>query len=358
MEKIKENIIKYKYHISGFLVLILCSLIYNKLKSNTEDEIKEETKNIIKKNEDKLMFDMIYEEFKKLNKSLIKLNPSLIKDKEKTEFYDKLFKKDIIKKLILIDSLSISESINYNTSNYKITFGKDGFADVYKNVIGFRLVKATLPNMAYQVDKNNSKFIVNTGSPNPLNLTEGSYNFINLGYHIEDIINTISGLNVTVIPNISTFKYEISGNINFKFEWKSSNSLSYKLFGANLTDNDEAIFYTENNIYKWSSKNIVDQTKHFVDLVIPEIPSISTKKSLIGRDVIDRIPLTTPSGSLVYYFSPVTEYSSINYFYPVKLSSLTIQLYDHNSNKFYDTKNGNNYFEFELTILNDTSKMN
>ena len=354
MEKIKENIFKYKYHISGIVIILIISIIYGKFKNTEENEIKEETKEIIKNNEDKLMFDMIYSEFKKLNKSLIKLNPTLIKDKEKTEFYDKLFKKDITKKLILIDSLSIAQTDNYNTSDYKITFGKDGFADVYKNVIGFRLVKATLPNMAYQVDKNNNTFIV-VNHPQ-LNLTEGSYNFINLGYHIEDVLNSISGQTFTVIPNISTFKYEIISDMTFTFNWKSTNSLSYKLFGASLIDNDNAKQDSTN--YKWSSKNIVDQTKHFVDLVIPEIPSISTKKSLIGRNVIDRIPLTTPSGSLVYYFSPVTEYSSINYFYPVKLSSLTIQLYDHNSNKFYDTKNGNNYFEFELTILNDTSKMN
>ena len=69
------------------------------------------------------------------------------------------------------------------------------------------------------------------------------------------------------------------------------------------------------------------------------------------RNIIDRIPLNNTSGSLAYYRSPEAEYQSQNYFYPIKLSSLSVQLYDNDSNKLYDSSNGDNYFEFEITIV-------
>jgi len=37
----------------------------------------------------------------------------------------------------------------------------------------------------------------------------------------------------------------------------------------------------------------------------------------------------------------------------MKLSSLRIQLFDDNGNK-YDSNNGDNYFEFEITIVENT----
>jgi hypothetical protein len=96
-----------------------------------------------------------------------------------------------------------------------------------------------------------------------------------------------------------------------------------------------------------------NQTKHFVDLVIPEIPDIACKMSS-NKQVVDRIPLNSPSGSLVHYRAPEHELQTNNYFYPIKLSSLTIQLYDNDSSDFYNCENGHNYFEFEITIVKNT----
>jgi len=353
MEKVKESFQKYKYHIATISSLILICLIYNKFKGSTEI-LEEEKKEQIKSNENTEIATMIQTELRKLNKSLLKLNPDIVKEKETNEFYDKLFKKDIIKKAILIDSIGIADDNNtYNTSDYKIDFGIDGFADIYKNVIGFRLVKATLPNIIHQVNDNNNTFIIHASSSDTtVTLTNGSYTFAKLGYHIEDKLNEVmAGFKVT--PNTTIYKYTITQSSSYYFKWKSSNSLAYRLFGADNIDEGSS-FYSSLRTFR----NIVDQTKHFVDLVITEIPSIGCKKNFRGKDVIDRIPMTSPSGSLVYYMAPVTEFSSINYFYPMKLSSLSIQLFDHNSDQLYDSQNGHNYFEFELTILNNTSKLN
>ena len=102
----------------------------------------------------------------------------------------------------------------------------------------------------------------------------------------------------------------------------------------------------------------VDHSIHYADLVIDEIPSIACKMSSKGKQIIARIPFNNSSGGLVYYRSPEGELQTSNYFYPMKLSSLSIQLYDNDSNQLYDSQNGDNYFEFEITLLNDTSKMN
>ena len=58
-------------------------------------------------------------------------------------------------------------------------------------------------------------------------------------------------------------------------------------------------------------------------------------------------------GGLIYYRSPEGELQTSNYFYPMKLSSLSIQPYDDFGNT-YDSSNGDNYFEFEITIIENT----
>jgi len=42
----------------------------------------------------------------------------------------------------------------------------------------------------------------------------------------------------------------------------------------------------------------------------------------------------------------------INYFHPISLDQLTIQLHEHDTNLFYDCQNNDNSFEFEIIMLN------
>ena len=100
-----------------------------------------------------------------------------------------------------------------------------------------------------------------------------------------------------------------------------------------------------------SLPNVIQHGCHFVDLVIPEIPYRACKKNSFGKHIIDRIPLDELSGAMIYYNS----YNPDNYFYPISLNKLTIQLYEDSNNKFYDCQNNDNYFEFEITILNNPS---
>ena len=68
--------------------------------------------------------------------------------------------------------------------------------------------------------------------------------------------------------------------------------------------------------------------------------------------------VTGARGNLISYRSNITEYYSQNYFFPIKLDKISIQLFNESSNFLYDTGNYNNYFEFEVTIIKNTKDFN
>ena len=352
----KEFIEKYKYHIGGSTIgLILLYLVYDMFTKKSDNSIKEpaitfkrDEKEVVKaeiSHEEFLIFmKTLKEQLQNLTQSMMQFNANHIKTHSKyKDFRDKLFTKDIEKKSILIDSVSVNPD---DTSNYIVNFGSDVYGEVFKNVIGFRLVKATVPHTIYNVNDTNKTIIINDGSDKTINLSPGSYTFIQLGNHLQNTINShgsLSGFSVT--NNTNNFKYTISHSSNFIIKWSISGTGSHTLFGFSNSDTINSTSHI--------SDNTADQTKHFVDLVIPEIPSIACKMGS-KKQVIDRIPLNSPSGSLVYYRSPEGELQTHNYFYPMKLSSLTIQLYDNDSTSLYSCNNGHNYFEFEITIVKNT----
>ena len=351
----KEFIEKYKYYIGGSTIgLILLYLVYDTLKkpdNSTKEPIitfKEDKKDVVKaeiSHEEFLLFmKTLKKELQSLTQSMMQFNANHIKNHSNyKDFRDKLFTKDIIKKSILIDSTSVDPD---NTSNYVVNFGSDIYGEVFKNVIGFRLVKATVPHTLYNVNDINKTIIINDGSDKTINLSPGSYTFVQLGNHLQNTINSHSSLSgFSVTSNSTNFKYTISHSSSFIIKWSSSGLGSYTLFGFSNSDTSSSTSHT--------SVTAVDQTKHSIDLVIPEIPSIACKMGS-KKQVIDRIPLNSPSGSLVYYRSPEAELQTHNYFYPMKLSSLNIQLYDNDSTNLYDCNNGHNYFEFEITIVENT----
>jgi hypothetical protein len=355
----KEFIEKYKYHIGGSTIgLILLYLVYDMFTKKPDNSTKEpiikfkrDEKEVVKaeiSHEEFLIFmKTLKEQLQNLTQSMMQFNANNIKTHSKyKDFRDKLFTKDIVKKSILIDSVSVNAT---KTNNYVVNFGGDVYGEVFKNVIGFRLVKATVPNTAYTINSTNNTIVFNASSGGAFQdhdviLNPGSYTFVQLGNHLRNSINLQGLSGFTVTSNTTNFKYTIShSSTPFSIKWSASNSNT--LFGFS---NNDTINYASH-----TSENAVDQTKHFVDLVIPEIPSIACKMGS-KKQVIDRIPLNSPSGSLVYYRSPEAELQTHNYFYPMKLSSLTIQLYDNDTTNFYECNNGDNYFEFEITIVKNT----
>lgn len=348
----KEFIEKYKYYIGGSTIgLILLYLVYDMfIKQSTKEPIitfKEDKKEVVKaeiSHEEFLLFmKTLKNELQSLTQSMMKFNANNIKThSEYKDFRDKLFTKDIVKKSILIDS----ESVKANpTNNYVVNFGYDIYGEVFKNVIGFRLVKATVPHSLYNVDSTNNQLEVsyNGAVSVPITITPGRYTFKEIANVLKQKLNELisgAGGSFNVFTDQSTFYYTISADNNFTINFTSSKDL----LGFSLDSVSDSSTYT--------SDKHPNQTKHFVDLVIPEIPSIACKMGSI-KQMIDRIPLNSETGSLVYYRSPEAELQTHNYFYPMKLSRLNIQLYENDSNTPYNS-DGHNYFEFEITIVKNT----
>jgi len=264
---------------------------------------------------------------------------------------NKYFTPELSRIRILIDSKNVDHTINHTTSNYTIQFdGNDannatsGYGN-FDNVIGFRLIKAMIPNSIYTVNDNNRNIIIklSTGSDVSINLTQSSYTFNELGDHLISTLNGHASLSgFTIIKDTKTLKYTINNSTSFRIKWSISSGSAYRLFGFfNIDDTTDATSYTSNNV--------VQQNIHFVDLVIPEIPYIACKRNSNGKNIIDRIPLNEISGSLVSYSSDI---NLDNFFYPINIDKLNIQLYEDTNDTFYDCQNNDNSFEFELTILN------
>ena len=352
----KEYIEKYKYHIGGSAIgLILLYLVYDMFNTKKDSSTKEPTITFKKDKKEVVKAEISHEEFlifmktlkeqlQNLTQSMMQFNANHIKTHSKyKDFRDKLFTKDIEKKSILIDSVSVNAN---PTNNYVVNFGGDVYGEVFKNVIGFRLVKATVPHSLYNVDNTNNELVVsyNSGTSVSITITPGQLTFKEIANVLKQNLNSsipaASG-SFNVIPTNNTFYYTISADNNFTINFTDG---SKKLLGFSQDSVSGSSIYT--------SDKHPDQTKHFVDLVIPEIPSIACKMGS-KKQVIDRIPLNSETGSLIYYRSPEAELQTHNYFYPMKLNSLNIQLYENDSNTPYNS-DGHNYFEFEITIVKNT----
>ena len=276
-------------------------------------------------------------------------------DQEKAEDYqqnrNQLFTPEISKIRILVDSKNITHTTtSHDTSNYTVQLnGNDttnstaGFGN-YNNVIGFRLIKAIVANSFYRVNDNNNIInFMHGGSLHTATLTPGAYTFSELATEIKNQMNTAVSLSIfTIISDSATLKYTITSSSG-GFYFQKSNS--WRLLGLfNMDESADAADTTR------VLPNVVDHSIHFVDLVIPEIPYIACKHNMSSKHIIDRIPLDKPAGDMVSYIN--TSDSFMNYFYPINLSKLTIQLYEDTNNDFYDCQNADNSFEFEIISLN------
>ena len=128
------------------------------------------------------------------------------------ENFEKQFKKDIIKKNIIIDTIHMDN----HSSNYIINFGDDNLPEVYKNVIGFRLINAVIPYTFYTVHNNNNIIKIDE-NPEPgtgmktIRLDPGHYTFTQLGEHLQEKIQAEGSpySSFIVNSNENNFKYTI-----------------------------------------------------------------------------------------------------------------------------------------------------
>ena len=270
-----------------------------------------------------------------------------------------LFTKDIEKHSIMVDTKNTS-----NTQKYSYTFNLDGISTnndtggfgLYKNVIGFRLIKATIQNLHYTINDGNSTLkFKESGNTHSINLPKKFYDSEDdIATELQTQMNGVSGYSgATVVYDSNTLKYTISSTPSIELLFSQSTdagSSIYRLLGFNNEDKSTNTTHT--------SDNIADSSIHYVDLVVNEIPYMACKKNPRGKSLIDRIPIDVSRGSLVHYKAPTNDYHTQNYFFPISLSKLTIELFQDSHNIPYYNESSDHFFEFEITMLKNTKLSN
>ena len=358
----------YKYIGIGSVVSILILYLY--FRSGNKQTI------IEKRTDDdtKLLFDKLQKNDKVLKLLLSHTIRYLKRDKYSDKQLldrlnkDSLFNKDYETVRILVDTHNISNkhSNSFNVGNYIFDLvssdnNSTGGFGRYKNVIGFRLIHAIMPNAAYIINKNNNIVVYIVGSETiTLTLKKGYYTLDNLAnaFNESDVIYTgsptpsVAGANKIKTSGISynstTYKFTIntSGSSSFKFVWNTSDKTrkAARIFGFYVNGPS-----TTNIATSQTSDFVPDMSIHYTDLVVDEIPYIACKNNPAGHHVIDRIPLNVDYGSNVSYEPYRDPYQ--NYFLPISLNKLTIKLLEPLHGTPYNPQDSDHSLEFELTMI-------
>ena len=351
--------------VTVFILAILGFIMYRK----TDNTITDNTPKIVIK-EDNIINDYLEKEFSKVLKifsgevrksaqSMVKFNDKFLLQNDYLNFRNSLYTKDIEKHSLLVDTKNICHCTNKHSYIFKLDNNENnetGGLGVFKNVIGFRLVKSTLQNLHYTIHGGNNTFIFEeAGNKHSINLTTKLYDSEDdIAKELENKMNAVSGYSgATVTYDSNTLKYTISSSSSIELlfaDTTNAGSSIYRLLGFNNENKSSNTTHT--------SDNTADSSIHYVDLIVNEIPYMACKKNPQGKSIIDRIPIDTSRSSLVHYRSPETEYFSQNYFYPMTLSQLTIELFEDSHNIPYFNENSDNFFEFEITMLKNTKLSN
>ena len=369
MDFINEN----KYMVGGSLLLLILTIIgYFTFNKNLEFNPSTQQPKIIIK-EDNIINDYLEKEFSKVLKvfsdevkksaqSMVKFNDKFLLNNDYLNFRNSLYTKDIEKHSLLVDTKNLchcKDKHSYIFKLYNNENNETGGLDVFKNVIGFRLIKATIQNLHYTIHGGNNKFNFKVDSNStvyPITLDTKSYDDEeSIATELQTKMNDAVGSGITVSYGRETRKFTInngSGTLSLLFKTTTgAGSSIYRVLGFN---NEDTLFKTD----PYVSDNVSDISIHFVDIVVNEIPYIACKKNPQGKAIIDRIPIDASISGLVHYRAPESDYFAQNYFYPMSLSELTIDIFEDTHNIPYFNENSDNFFEFEVTMLKNTKLSN
>lgn len=227
-----------------------------------------------------------------------------------------------------------------------------------------------IPKSQGWIEENYSQFVtysdrrVYTPDNSTITSNTSSSNYINTPYTFNATFNSSNermiGMNKGSDSNMKglIFKFNYFGGttveddeISILWDYDNVTRGASRLFGfLPRTETSVASKTKETNgdVVLYSNR-LLDISSHFVDLVIPEIPSISCKRNSSGRDIIERIQLKADHGEYLHYRTNETD-KIVSYFTPIKLHRINIQLWTAN-NEVYDTNNSDISFEFEITML-------
>tara|TARA_Y100000768_G_scaffold387576_1_gene379359 strand:+ start:1362 stop:2333 length:972 start_codon:yes stop_codon:yes gene_type:complete len=263
---------------------------------------------------------------------------------------NKYFSPDIRCSRLLIDS---SNHATTDKNNYIVRFDEsenhstEGYG-VYKNVIGFRLISCGIPNRLKHVHSTNNTLSVTVGpKTQTIELDINTYTVATLITELKTKMDTAFSPNKFTITASAegVLTIEETGTTNFSLNFLDSynaNSSIFSLLGFGKKN------YSGENTY--TADNQVKLRTPFIDVIIPEIPYMACKKNPHSKRIIERVSLASESNR--YIFHSPEDYSETNYFTPINLDRITIQLFDEYNKIPYNAKD-DNFFEFEIITMNN-----
>ena len=101
--------------------------------------------------------------------------------------------------------------------------------------------------------------------------------------------------------------------------------------------------------------------EHFLDIIVPNIPYKACIHNSEGKHIISRMCMNKTTDHLINEYE--AEIIKDNYFYPISLDKINIELYHYDTNESSDTTTTiydathHSSFKFRLTILNNLELM-
>tara|TARA_B100001094_G_scaffold169072_1_gene163520 strand:- start:4604 stop:5818 length:1215 start_codon:yes stop_codon:yes gene_type:complete len=399
---------KIQLILGGLIFIFILSVAYKIINSGEDksittpinssenmDDFKRVMNKLIKViDKDRKSNKLLLDEVKKLNQ-LNKLQTKYLKG-----IKPKIFGKDIEKHRVYIDTHNIKtqplDRSNYvyyfKTSDTQHTNQTAGYTEI-NNVIGFRLVKALIPNTHHVIFDNRSLVKIMLGQNGDEEDEDGNALIINDINYINKIINitlqngsysvdsltnafgsgatyewdkdslispsvgtindseqirTHFGINVSFDSTQKKFIFTMNNNYDFKFLWDQVNINS----AASILGFDNTTNFGDYHL----SEVHPDMTIHYIDLIINEIPYIACKKNALGKKLIERIGIVNGIGEIIEYVQP-WDSDNENYFFPITLDRLSIELYETSQNHFFDNTRDHS-LEFEITTIKNPKEFN
>jgi len=253
---------------------------------------------------------------------------------KKDKIYRNLFSSEIRK---VVFSVSTSQRQDLTTSVYTIDIQDKNIVDL-KNVIGFNLLRAQIPNTRNLINDSNTSRLT-LGS-----ISKGNYDV----YGLESQL-LLTHASLTVIYD------EITGLFDFGASdiTTVSNTPADKSLARIL-----GLKYNSTNYTSVGTKSVHKadvRPNIFYDVEIEEIPSIVCNQTEFSNNIISRIPVTGMQGDIQNYYANSIDIKT-EYFQPQRLTKLTMRLLDEFGLNI-DLEGVDSYFTFEAVVLKNIPDM-
>ena len=174
--------------------------------------------------------------------------------------------------------------------------------------------------------------------------------------------------NTHFMNHIKIEEYKKNRNILFTKDIKKIDILVDTFNITDITNKNNFTFDLKNTYKNIIGFNLVKACvcqkgtqEHFLDIVVPSIPYKACIHNSEGKHIIGRMSMNKTSDNLINEYEPTIIQE--NYFFPITLNQINIELYHYDTNESSDTttsiydKTHHSSFIFRLTILNNLELM-